>query len=393
MTTSRGSALRLQLLAAGAFAVGTSAYVVAGVLPAISADLGITIAAAGQLTTAFALSYAVGAPVLATVLGGWERRTLLVMALAVAALGNALSALAPNYPLLIAGRVLTALGAAAFTPGATHVATLLSPPERRGRAVAAVFTGITLSLVIGVPAGTLLGGAVGYRGVFAVITGLCLLGAIGVRLALPTVPPPPRIGVRARLAVAADPAVLVTLGIIVLGLLAVLSVYTYIAPLLADAAGIAGPLLSLLLVVYGVGALIGNDLGGRLTDRFGTRRPLLAALPVFTLVLSVMPLLVRTPVGAGIALFVLGAGFVVNSPIQTRLIELAPQSSALVLSLNASAIYLGAGLAGVVGGIVVDRLGLAALPPVAALISAGSLVLLAVAWRQQPAPPAPVDPR
>lgn len=388
MTTAGGSALRLQLLAAGAFAVGTSAYVVAGVLPAVSADLGVTIAAAGQLTTAFAFSYAVGAPVLATVLGGWERRSLLATALAVAALGNALSALAPNYPLLIGGRVLTALGAAAFTPGATHVATLLSAPERRGRAVAAVFTGITLSLVVGVPAGTLLGGALGYRGVFAVVAGLCLLGAVGVRLALPRVAPPPRIGLRARFAVAADRAVLVMLGILVLGLLSVLSVYTYIAPLLAASAGISGPLLSLVLVAYGVGALIGNDAGGRLSDRFGSRRPLVVALPIFTVVLATLPLTLTTPLGAGIALFVLGAGFVVNSPIQSRLIELAPASSALVLSLNASAIYLGAGLSGVLGGLVVDRFGLFALSPVAALLSAGSLVLLAVSRRRQPALPA-----
>jgi predicted MFS family arabinose efflux permease len=398
VTTTGVSPLRLQILAAGAFAVGTSAYVVAGVLPAISSDLDVTIAAAGQLTTAFALSYAVGAPVLAAVLGGWERRSLLVAALVVAALGNALSALAPNFAVLVAGRVLTALGAAAFTPGATHVATLLSPPERRGRAVAAVFTGITLSLVIGVPAGALLGGVLGYRGVFAVITVLCVLGAAGIRLTLPTVPPPPRIGVRARFAVAADPAVLVMLGILVLGLLSVLSVYTYIAPLLAETAGISGPLLSLVLVAYGVGGLIGNDLGGRLTDRFGSRRPLVVALPIFTVVLATLPLTLRTPVGAAAALFMMGIGFVVSSPIQTRLIELAPASSALVLSLNASAIYLGAGLSGVVGGLVVDRLGLAALAPVAALISAGGLVLLAVARRQEaaraaaPEGPAPLHP-
>ena len=115
---------RLRLLAAGAFAVGTSAYIVTGVLPAVSAELGVSVAAAGQLSTAFALAYAVGAPVLATVLGRWERRSLLVAALGTAALGNALSAVAPTYPLLVAARVLTALGAAAYTPGAPW-----SPPS------------------------------------------------------------------------------------------------------------------------------------------------------------------------------------------------------------------------------------------------------------------------
>ncbi|MDN5933848.1 MAG: MFS transporter, partial [Pseudonocardia sp.] len=317
------------LLAAGAFAVGTSAYVVAGLLPQISADLGVTIAAAGQLTTAFALAYAVGAPLLATALGGWERRGLLVAALVTAAAGNLLSALAPSYALLLAGRVLTALGAAAFTPAATHAATLLSPPERRGRAVAAVFTGITLSLVVGVPAGTLLGGALGYRGVFGAVAGLCVLGAVAVRVLLPTVAPPAPVGLRRRLAVVADVRVLTILGIMVLGLMSVLCVYTYVAPLLDASAGITGPVLGALLVAYGVGALIGNDLGGRLTDRFGSRRPLLMALPLITLTLATLPFTSTSVVGAAIALFLLGGGFVVNSPVQTRLIELAPASSAL----------------------------------------------------------------
>lgn len=382
----------LVLLAAGAFAVGTSAYVVSGLLPDVSAELGVTIPAAGQLATAFALSYAVGAPVLATLLGRRERRGVLTAALLVAAAGNLLSALAPSYPVLLGGRVLTALGAAAFTPAATHAATLLAAPERRGRAVAGVFTGITLSLVIGVPAGTLLGGALGYRGVFTAVAGLCVLGAVGVRAVLPPVPPPPPVGLRARLAVAAEPAVLTVLGILVLGLLAVLTVYTYIAPLLAETAGVTGPLLGALLVGYGIGALVGNDLGGRLADRFGSRRPLVWALPAITAVLLTLPLTSTTVVGAALALFALGSGFVVSSPIQTRLIELSPRDSGLLLALSASAIYLGAGLSGVVGGLVVQGLGVRALPYVAAALSLGSLALLALSLRQEPAPSGPRDP-
>ena len=142
-----------------------------------------------------------------------------------------------------------------------------------------------------------------------------------------------------------------------------------------------------MLVAYGVGGLIGNDVGGRLTDRFGSRRPLIGALPVFTVVLATLPFTITTPLGAAAALFMLGAGFVVSSPIQTRLIELAPASSSLVLSLSASAIYLGAGLSGVVGGLVVDLFGVPALPPIAALLSLGSLGLLALALRQEPARP------
>lgn len=377
---------RLRLLAVGAFAVGTSAYIVTGVLPAVAAELGVSVAAAGQLATAFALAYALGAPVLATVLGRWERRTLLVAALLVSAVGNLLSALAPTYPLLVGARILAALGAAAYTPAATLVATQLSPPERRGRAVAMVFGGLTLALILGVPAGSFLGGPLGYRGVFALVGAVCLLGALAVRAFLPRVDAPPAVGLRERLAVATDRAVLTTLGMSVLGLIAIMCIYTYAAPLLAASAGVTGGLLSVLLLGYGLGCLVGNHLSGVLADRFGSLRPLAVILPLFTLVIATLPLTATTAVGAGLALFVLGMGWTVNAPIQSRLIALSPGGSALVLSLNASAIYLGAGLSGLVGGLVIAQAGVLALPPVAALFAAGSVGLLILTSRRRPAP-------
>jgi predicted MFS family arabinose efflux permease len=142
-----------------------------------------------------------------------------------------------------------------------------------------------------------------------------------------------------------------------------------------------------------VGALIGNDLGGRLTDRFGSRRPLMVILPVFALVIATLPVTATTAVGAGIALFVLGGGWTTNAPIQSRLIELAPDNGALVLSLNASAIYFGAGLSGIVGGLVVDRFGVLALPPVAALFAVAAIGLLFVVRRQEPTAAGPSAPR
>jgi predicted MFS family arabinose efflux permease len=372
------------LLAAGAFAVGTSAYVTSGVLPDVAEQLDVSVAAAGQLSTAFALSYALGAPLLAVWAGRWERRTLLVVALAVAALGNLAAAVAPTYPLLIAARVVSALGAAAFTPGATVVATQLNVPQVRGRAVAAVYGGITLALVVGVPVGSLLGGPLGYRGVFALVGALCLLGAVGVRVLLPRVEAPPAVGLRERLAVAADSRVLAVLGISVVGLLAAMSVYTYAAPLLQTTAGVTGGVLSLLLLAYGAGALTGNALGGRLADRFGSARPLMVVLPLFTVTLALFPLAATTVPGAAVALFVLGgAGWATNAPIQSRLLALAPSGGPLLLSLNASAIYLGAGLSGAVGGLLIGLVGITVLPVVAAGLSVLSWVLLPVAMRER----------
>lgn len=382
---------RLHLLATGAFAVGTSAYVVAGVLPAISAELGVSVAAAGQLTTAFALAYALGAPVLAVATGGWERRRLLVAALLTATAGNLLCAVATTYPLLLAGRVIAALGAAVLTPGATAVATRISPVQLRGRAVAAVYGGITLALVVGVPLGSLLGGPLGFRGVFVLIAALCLASAGAVRRWLPVVAPAPAVGLRERFAVAAHARVLIVFAITVLDLTAIMTVYTYAAPLLAESAAVAGAVLGAVLLAHGVGALIGNLLGGRLADRFGNRRPLIGALVAFAVLLAVLPLMIGTAVGAGAALFAVGvAGWTTNAPIQSRLIELAPDDSALLLALNASAIYLGVALGGIVGGVVIEQVGLPALAPVASVLALVALALAPSAMRRSPAGPASV---
>lgn len=373
---------RTYLLAAGAFTVGTSGYILSGLLPAVSRELDVSLSTAGQLLTVFALSYAVAAPVLAALTGRWNRRTLLVVALLVSALGNLLSALAPNYPLLMAARVVSALGAAAYTPAATLVATALTTPEHRGRAVATVFGGLTFSLIIGVPAGSLLGGSLGYQGVFALVGVASLIAAAIIRLGVPQVAAPPVVSVRERFAVAADRRVVPVLAMTVLACLAAFSVFTYIAPLLGATAGVHGTAISLLLFAYGVGGAIGNSLGGRLTDRFGSQRLLYVVFAVFTVVLVTLPLTATTTVTAGIVLFVWGLfTWSVNPPIQNWLIELNPANSGLLLSLNASAIYLGVGLSGVFGGLVIDSVGITLLPPIAGVLAVIAFGLLVHARR------------
>ncbi|MFI9007343.1 MFS transporter [Actinosynnema sp. NPDC053489] len=384
---------RTYLLAGGAFAIGTSGYIVSGVLPAVSEELHVSHATAGQLLTAFAIAYALSSPLLAALTGRWERRTLLVVALGVAALGNLLAALAPNYPLLLVARVVSALGAAVYTPAATLVATVLSPPEHRGRAVALVFGGLTFSLVLGVPAGNVLGGPLGYQGVFALIAAVSAVAAVAVRLWLPRVDAPPAIGLRQRFAPAADRRVVMVLGLTVLACLAVFTVFNYIAPLLAETAHVGGATIGVLLVTYGLGSVLGNWAAGRLTDRFDTRKLLVVLFSCFTVVLATLPLTTATPVTAGIALFTWGAlTWSANPPIQSWLIELAPANSGLLLSLNASAIYLGVGLSGVVGGLVISWVGLLPLAPIAALLALGALVMLVFALKPERPPVAPAPP-
>ena len=367
---------RTYLLAAGAFAVGTSAYVVSGVLPAVSGQLGVSLSAAGQLATAFALAYAVGAPLLATVTARWDRRTVLLAALIVAALGNGLSALATTYPVLIVGRIIAALGAAAYTPAATLVATALLPPAQRARAVALVFGGLTLALAIGVPAGDLLGSRIGYAGVFAAVAVVSALVAAAVPFCLPRIAPPPAVPLRERFAVAADRRVLTVLAMTVIGVLSAMVVFIYVTPLLNATAGIHGATIALLLLVYGVGAMVGNTWGGRAADRFGTVPTLFAVLAGIGVTVAVLSLTASTVVGAAVVLALWGVFcWAFNPPVQSLLLELAP-TGGLVLSLNASAIYFGTAVAGVVGGTVIGMGGMLMLPMVAAALVLVVIVLL-----------------
>ncbi|WP_158881048.1 MFS transporter [Amycolatopsis anabasis] len=382
-----GSSSRTGVLALGTFAVGTSGYVVAGLLPALTGELKVSAAAAAQLVTAFAIAYAVGSPLFAALTGRWERRRLLVAALGVTALGNVLAALAPGYALLFGARMITAIGAAVFTPAASAVAAELNPPERRGRAVALVFGGLTIATILGVPLGSLLSQFLGYRAVFALVAVFSLLGAVAVRLLLPSVAAPPPVRFADRFTVARDPRVLALLSATVLGCLAAFSVYTFIAPVLAATADIHGTTVSVLLFCYGVGGAIGNVLGGRATDRWGSRGPLLAVFGGITVVLALLPVLATSIAGAAIALFLWGlATWTINPPVQHRLIELAPRTSGLLLSLNASAIYLGVGLSGVVGGLVLSSGGPTLLPEVAAVLTALGLVAVVLAWRLRARP-------
>ncbi|MEU8227684.1 MFS transporter [Kribbella sp. NPDC048915] len=370
---------RIYLLGAGAFAVGTSAYVVSGVLPDVSSELHVSLTAAGQLATAFSLAYAVGAPILSTLTGRWERRTLLIAALVLAAVGNLIAAVATNYSVLIGGRVVAAFGAALYTPAATLFATSLLPPEERGRAVAVVFGGLTFALVLGVPAGTFLGPTLGYKGVFGLITAVAVLVAIAERGVLPKVDAPPVVSLRERFAGVTDRRVQVVLAITILAVLAAFSVYIYIVPLLKHTAGLTGNATGVLLLLYGVGAVIGNFAGGRITDRFGSLRTLVVLMVAVTAVMATLDLTLSTPVGAAIALVVWGMlTWAFNPPVQNLLLELG---GGLLISLNASAIYFGAGLSAVVGGLVIQTLGVEYLPVLGAALSLIVLGLVYVLWR------------
>ncbi|MDN5727792.1 MAG: MFS transporter, partial [Propionibacteriales bacterium] len=263
--TAPGRLGALLPLTVATFAVGTDAFVMAGLLPAIAEDLDVSIPAAGQLVTVFALTLAVAAPVLSWLLSSIDRRTALLLALLVFVVGNVATALSPSYPIALSARILTALGAATVTATASSAAVAVTPVERRGRAMALVIGGLTLSTAVGMPVGTLIGG-VDWRLTLWAVAGLGVLAAISIAATLPPVMLPTT-SLTARLAPLRDTKVLTIVAATMLVMAGHYMVYTYIGAVTVGATSGAFPqALTVILFVWGVGVLFGNLLAGRLAD-------------------------------------------------------------------------------------------------------------------------------
>ncbi|MBX9391654.1 MFS transporter, partial [Streptomonospora halotolerans] len=373
--------VRILALALGNFAVATGAYVIAGMLSDIASHTGVSVSLAGQLVTVYALTYAVAAPVVSTQFGRGDRRRLLAAALALCALGNLLTALAPGFGALLAARVLTAVGAAMFTPLAVVTAADLAPPHRRGSAVALVVTGSTLATVLGVPAGVALAGPVGRPGVYAAIALLGLAAMAALRV-LPRTGALPRVPLRAQVGVLRGAAVPAVLAVSLLAAVSDFAVYTFVVPVLTDLGGPGPRELSALLVVYGLAGAFGNVVSGWATDRVGADATMLGALAVLAAGLFALPVTggEAVPTAAALALWGLG-GWGVLPAVQAKLIGAAPAAAGSAVALNAAVMWLGMGAGGVVGGGVIEAAGSGALAVVGGAIAVAALVPLAVAAR------------
>ncbi|RKT83681.1 Predicted arabinose efflux permease, MFS family [Saccharopolyspora antimicrobica] len=347
--------LRVAVLALGTFAVGTDAFAVAGVLPEIAADLDVGIAQAGQLVTVFAIAYAVLSPVLATLTGTWPRRAVLLTALAVFALGNVATALAPSYATVLATRVLAAAGASMFTPIAGAAAASLAPETQRARAISLVVLGLTVSTALGVPLGTLLGSVTSWRGTMWLVAALGATAAIGVAALLPTIPAPPAASLRERLAPLRDGKITMVLLTTVAFFIGIYTVNTYISVIVEPATGNNSALLAMLLFLSGAAGTAGNLISGGWTDRFGARRVIAVAMAIAFINCLLLPITAETLVSAVPAVLVFGlTAWSVTVPQQHRLIEAAPSATSLVISLNASGGYLGSSLAGLIGAAALE---------------------------------------
>lgn len=380
------------------FAIGTDDLVIAGLLPDIARDLGVGLPAAGQLVTVFSLTYAVAAPPLAVATARLPRRALVLGGLGLFALANLVTALAPSYTVLLALRVLTALVAATVTPAAFSMAARLSPPERTGRAMGAVAAGLTAALFLGVPVGTLLGSAFGWRSAF-VFVGLFSLGVLAVSaLLLPGLPGARESGVGDQLRQLGRPAVLACVAGTVVGAGCGYMAYTYIAPLTRALTGADGAALAPLLAVAGVSGALGTLLCGRATDRWGADRVLLAAfagLVAANALLAALGLLGggAVPVAALAALLALWGftawGFA--APMNARILGLAGNAGTEAVALNTSGLYVGVAAAGAAGGAALSGYGATGVAVTATGVGLAALAVMAASVRLFPtgAPSAP----
>ena len=367
-------------LAVATFAVGTDGFVIAGLLPAIAADLKVDISAAGQLVSVFALTMAVSAPVLGAATSGLDRRSALLAALIVFAVGNVATAMATSYAAAMAARVVAAAGAGIINSTAAGAAVAMAEPHRRGRALAVVMGGLSAASPIGLPLGMLIGGADWHVTMWAVAA-LSLLAAAGIAAGLPriVVPVPP---LRARLAHLARPRVLAVLAVSVATLAGVYVLYTYIGAALAGATGGSADLLTIVLGISGVGIVVGTVLAGRLTDVHGAERVLLLALGGIAVVMAAGALVAASLVAAvaWAGIWGIAVGFPVVAQ-QHRLVADAPEAAPILLGLNSSAVYLGIALGGGIGGLAQAWMAPSALGLLGAGIVAAGLVLTLVTRR------------
>ena len=350
---------RLIMLALGMFAMGTDSFVVAGILPSVAETLHTSVSLAGQMVTSYALSFAVMAPVMAALAGGWPRKGLLVCALGLFVVGNVITALATDLSTVLPSRALAGLGAAMFAPTALGVASALATPENRGRALATVTAGLAGATALGAPIGTYIGGFGTWRTTLWFVALLGLGSMCGVWAMLRSVPQPAHISVRERFAPLRDLSVALTLGTTLFAFGGFLLVYTYAGFVLDRVTGSDERVLAGMLLFWGVAGTIGNVFSGRLVDRFESRRIINTALCIAIVNFCTLPWTSAHAVTAAVALSVWGlCGWSLIVPQQHRLVKIAPHVAPLLLALNNTATYGGLACSGLLGGIVllfIDR--------------------------------------
>ncbi|OWJ56631.1 MFS transporter [Inquilinus limosus] len=342
--------LPLFALAVAAFGIGTTEFVIMGLLPDVARDLGVTIPAAGMLVSGYALSVTIGAPIVALLTAKLPRKTTLLGLMGVFILGNLMCALAPDYWSLMAARVLTALCHGAFFGIGAVVATGLVPRHQRSRAVALMFSGLTLANVLGVPFGTALGHVAGWRATFGAIVPIGIAAALAIAFILPRDREAPAGNLLSEFSVLRKPQVLLAMALSILSSVSLFTVFTYITPILETVSGLTPQGVTTALLLFGVGITVGNLFGGRLAD-WRLMPAVMISFTALAVVCAGFGLAAPMMVPAVAAMVLWGVvQFSLGAPLQTRVVDQAHEAPNLASTLNQGAFNLGNAAGAWLGG-------------------------------------------
>ncbi len=373
--------IALFALTLSAFAIGTTEFVIVGLVPTIAQDLGVSLPSAGLLVSLYALGVAIGAPVLTALTGRWQRKSVLLAVMSLFVVGNLLAWMAPTYSSLITARILTGLAHGVFFSIGSTIATSLVPREKEASAIAIMFTGLTVALVTGVPLGTWIGQNFGWRATFMVVAALGLIALIGSALLVPKnlkQAPPARIA--QQLSVLTQPRLLLVYAMTAVGYGGTFTAFTFLAPILEQVSGFESGAIGLIMLVYGVSVAVGNIWGGRMADRMGPIKALHIIFTALALVLLAFTFTAGNQIAAVITILIWGAFAFGNVPgLQVYVVQLAekytPQAVDVASGLNIAAFNVGIALGSILGGVVIERMTLMDTAWIGALIVALALVL------------------
>jgi len=366
-------------LTTGAFAIGMTEFLVMGLLPNVASDLGVSISQAGQIITSYALGVAIGAPILTILTHSVAKKPLLVLLMFIFIVGNALSMVAPTYPLLIMARVLTALAHGTFLGAGTLIATYLVPEHRKGTAVAQVLSGLMIANIIGVPFGTFIGQQFGWRASFGVITVLGIVALLGIWKKIPVIQDKHEVSILQEIKAVLKPQVLLTLLAGLFGCASIFALFTYITPLLQELSGFQPQTVTWILVVIGVSVTIGNLLGGKLAD-WKIMPSITVGFAITAVILAVLSVTIHNPILAVITLFLWGvSSFIILPIIQLRTMELASEAPMLVATSNHAFLNVGNAFGAYIGGVTITHYGLSMVPWLSSLLAlTGFLVIIVI---------------
>lgn len=379
--------LALLALTLSAFAIGTTEFVIVGLLPTMASDLNVSLPSAGLLVSLYALGVAIGAPVLTALTGKWNRKHVLITVMSLFVIGNLLAWQAPGYNTLIVARILTGLAHGVFFSIGSTIATGLVPKEKAASAIAIMFTGLTVALVTGVPLGTYIGQTFGWQSTFLIVALLGLIALIGSAFLVPSnLKQPTAAKLSSQLKVLTQPRLLLVYAITALGYGGTFTAFTFLAPILQQETGFSANAISLIMLVYGVSVAIGNIWGGKMADKMGPIKALTIIFAGLATVLVVFNFTAVNPITAVATILVWGAFAFGNVPgLQVYVVKLAekftPDAVDVASGLNIAVFNVGIALGSWGGGMIVSEMGLMHTPWIGAVIVLVALALTRISGR------------